>query len=38
MADKVNNPVPDGTVAFFTTEYGAIGDSCEKVGGACTVI
>jgi len=37
MADKFNNPVPDGTVAFFTTEYGSIVDSCETTGGACTV-
>ncbi len=37
MADKFNNPVPDGTVAFFTTEYGSIVDSCELVGGACAV-
>lgn len=37
MADKFNNPVPDGTVAFFTTEYGAIDDSCELSGGVCSV-
>lgn len=29
MADKFNNPVPDGTSAVFTTEYGAIDPSCE---------
>ena len=28
MADRFNNPVPDGTTVFFTTEYGAIDDSC----------
>ena len=28
MADKFNNPVPDGTSAVFTTEYGAIDPSC----------
>ncbi len=29
MADKFNNPVPDGTAAIFTTEYGSIDPSCE---------
>ena len=38
MADKFNNPVPDGTAAVFTTEYGAIQPSCETVGGQCSVI
>lgn len=38
MADKFNNPVPDGTAAVFTTEYGAIQPSCETSGGACTVV
>jgi hypothetical protein len=28
MADKFNNPVPDGTAAIFTTEYGAIDSAC----------
>jgi hypothetical protein len=37
MADKFNNPVPDGTPAIFTTEYGSIQSSCETVGGACSV-
>ncbi|MEP4146604.1 MAG: hypothetical protein ABJL54_05235 [Halioglobus sp.] len=37
MADKFNNPVPDGTAAVFTTEYGSIESSCATVGGACTV-
>lgn len=37
MADKFNNPVPDGTSAFFTTEYGTIEDSCETAGGVCSV-
>ncbi len=37
MADKFNNPVPNGTVATFTTEYGAITDSCELQDGVCTV-
>ncbi|PLW66744.1 hypothetical protein C0039_20280 [Pseudohalioglobus lutimaris] len=38
MADKFNNPVPDGTPAVFTTEYGAIESTCKTVGGACSVV
>ncbi|MFO7552053.1 MAG: hypothetical protein R6W80_11640 [Haliea sp.] len=37
MADKFNNPVPDGTAAIFTTEYGSIEPSCSTVSGACSV-
>ncbi len=37
MADKFNNPVPDGTVAFFTSEFGAVVDSCQLQGGVCSV-
>jgi hypothetical protein len=37
MADKFNNPVPDGTAATFSTEYGSIESSCTTVGGACSV-
>jgi hypothetical protein len=37
MADKFNNPVPDGTAAVFTTEYGSIQPSCETTNGACSV-
>lgn len=37
MADKFNNPVPDGTAAIFTTEYGTIEPSCSTVSGACSV-
>ncbi len=40
MADKFNNPVPDGTAAVFTTEYGTIDPSCttgltngDRLGG-----
>ncbi|MEM8562702.1 MAG: hypothetical protein AAGF57_10735 [Pseudomonadota bacterium] len=29
MADTFNNPVPDGTAAVFTTEYGSIDPSCQ---------
>ncbi len=36
MADKFNNPVPDGTTAIFTTELGAINSACETVDGACS--
>ncbi|MCR9183767.1 MAG: hypothetical protein NXH81_00065 [Halieaceae bacterium] len=38
MADKFNNPVPDGTAAVFQTEYGSIQGSCVTDGGACSVI
>ncbi|MEM1153156.1 MAG: hypothetical protein AAGI44_03390 [Pseudomonadota bacterium] len=41
MADSFNNPVPDGTAAVFTTEYGDIDPTCqtgvsngERLGGA----
>ncbi len=37
LADKFNNPVPDGTVAFFTAEYGSVEDSCVLNNGGCTV-
>ena len=37
MADKFNNPVPDGTAAVFTTEYGWIQPSCKTTDGACAV-
>lgn len=37
MADKFNNPVPDGTSALFSTEYGAIGSSCITANGSCSV-
>lgn len=37
MADKFNNPVPDGTQAVFTTEYGSIEGSCTTTAGACSV-
>lgn len=37
MADKFNNPVPDGTSALFSTEYGSIGSSCVTTGGSCSV-
>ncbi len=37
MADKFNNPAPDGTAAVFSTELGSIIGSCNTVGGLCTV-
>lgn len=36
-ADHFNNPVPDGTAIAFTTEGGAVQDSCETANGTCTV-
>ena len=32
MADRFNNPVPDGTVVNFTTEGGTIEGSCQTSG------
>ena len=37
-ADRFNNPVPDGTAIYFTTEGGAINPSCNTVDGKCAVI
>ncbi len=37
LADRNNNPVPDGTVVLFTTEGGVIESSCETVRGVCSV-
>ena len=37
LADHFNNPVPDGTAVYFTTEGGAIVASCTTTGGRCTV-
>jgi hypothetical protein len=37
LADKFNNPVPDGTAATLTTEYGRILGSCLTEGGDCEV-
>ncbi len=36
-ADHYNNPVPDGTAIYFTTDGGAIDPSCNTLSGACTV-
>jgi hypothetical protein len=37
LADRFNNPVPDGTAVSFTAEGGSIGGSCTTVDGACSV-
>jgi hypothetical protein len=37
VADRFNNPVPDGTTVLFTTEGGSIGGSCQTTDGACSV-
>ncbi|QSX32416.1 Ig-like domain-containing protein [Shewanella avicenniae] len=37
LADAFNNPVPDGTAVYFTTEGGAIEPSCVTSNGACSV-
>lgn len=37
LADRFNNPVPDGTTAILTTEFGRIQGSCITQGGDCSV-
>ena len=37
LADRFNNPVPDGTAITFTTEGGSIDSSCTTTGGSCDV-
>ena len=37
LADRFNNPVPDGTAAVLTTEFGRIQGSCITQGGDCSV-
>jgi len=36
LADHFNNPVPDGTAIFFTTEGGSITPSCTTINGVCS--
>ncbi|MEJ2406775.1 MAG: hypothetical protein P8171_21255, partial [Candidatus Thiodiazotropha sp.] len=36
-ADHFNNPVPDGTAIYFTTEGGQIEPQCLTSGGGCSV-
>ena len=38
LADRYNNVVPDGSIVYFTTEYGAIDASCSIVAGECSVV
>ncbi len=38
LADRFNNPVPDGTAITFTTEGGSIESFCNTVDGECQVI
>jgi len=37
LADRFNNPVPDGTAVYFTTEGGSIEPGCITSEGACEV-
>ena len=37
MSDRFSNPVIDGTIATFATEYGAIQRSCATEVGTCSV-
>jgi hypothetical protein len=37
VADRFNNPVPDGTTIYFTTEGGSIESSCQTADGVCSV-
>lgn len=36
-ADRLNNPVADGTAIYFTSEGGQIDPECRTAAGACTV-
>ncbi|MFT7686245.1 MAG: hypothetical protein ACI9FB_001590 [Candidatus Azotimanducaceae bacterium] len=38
LADRANNPVPDGTSVQFRTEYGRVAPACNTVNGDCSVI
>lgn len=38
LADAYNNPAPDGTAVYFTTEGGSIQPSCTTIDGACKVV
>lgn len=37
LADHFNNPVPDGTSVFFTTEGGSVESGCVTANGRCSV-
>ena len=38
LADRFNNPVPDGTAVTFTTEGGSIDGGCTTNNGQCSVM
>ena len=38
VADHFNNPVPDGTVISFSTEFGQVEPSCITEDGHCSVM
>jgi len=37
LADRFQNPVPDGTAVYFTASGGSIDASCTTTDGACSV-
>src|SRR5690606_28291881 len=37
LADRFNNPVPDGTAVAFNIEGASIGSECTTTAGACSV-
>lgn len=37
LADRFNNPVPDGTAVQFEVEGASIGSQCTTLNGACSV-
>lgn len=37
LADAYNNPAPDGTTVYFTSEGGSIQPNCTTINGGCTV-
>jgi hypothetical protein len=37
-ADHFNNPVPDGSSVYFTTEGGQIQSQCQIADGSCSVV
>ena len=38
LADRFNNPVPDGTAVSFRTEGGSVEPQCVTTAGACNVV
>lgn len=37
IADRYHNPVPDGTVIYFTAEGGQIDPQCQTTNGGCSL-